>query len=160
MGLLIENFQKQAAPAAAKAFSSCTHCAVYLGDGLIADSRFRRRIGIRRLYPETFKRRICVWRLDPAIGRPGVLRRFVDELLDLEDMPYGATLTAMLPWMANNFLGTRPKGLVCSAYIEYAANRAGIAFSCATGVVGPMLPSSFMVHPFLQLVPAHWCRTL
>jgi len=156
-GKAIQAYQAANAHASARQFANLTHCAVYLGGGLIADSRFRRLVGVRRLWPETMKRATCVLRFDPKEISPDEVRDFVEEIYELEDVPYGATPWAYKNWRNGTFRHNgAPTGLVCSALIELAATKAGIPLSLARKVTGPMLPASFMAHPWLLPVQAEW----
>jgi hypothetical protein len=154
---VIEAYQKVNATTGARPYADCTHCAVYLGDGLIADARFRRLMGIRRLWPETLRRKLCVLRFDHSIVTSAEVQLFVEETLALEDVKYGASPIAFAKWRSGQFLNqSAPSGLVCSAVIEYAANRAGIPLAKARKVYGPMLPASLMAHPWLIPQQAEW----
>jgi len=157
IGNAIQTYQKAKAHNGAKPFANFTHCGVYLGEGLIADARFKRLIGVRRLWPETMKRALCVLRFDPQHITSDEVRDFLEEVYSLEDIPYGTAPAAIKSWLSGTFLSKAiPSGLVCSALIEYAASRAGIPLSLARKVSGPMLPASFMAHPWLLPVQAEW----
>lgn len=153
---IIEHFQQATAPPGAAPCYDCTHAAVYIGEGLIADARFRRLIGVRRLWPETQRRKLGVFRLDDAKATSAEVRLFVEEVLALEDVPYGSSPKAFISWLNGTFLKQAPRGLVCSALVEYAANNAGIALAMARRSYGPMLPASLATHPWLIPVPAEW----
>lgn len=153
----IEAYQRKFAHPAARTFADCTHCAVYLGDGLIADARYGKVVTIRRLFPEVFRRKMCIVRWDYNVITKAQVRGFTRAVFDLEGVPYSNSPLAIFQWHQGSLNGSVPaRNLVCSALIEYAAKQVKIALSKAPGVTYPMLPASFLAHPWLTQVPVDW----
>lgn len=161
-------FQKRHPDTKVHAFADWTHCAVYIGDGLMVDTRPSWGARIRRLYPETVQREIAVRRLKSAIlSSPPLEREMLGEYSALlEDVPYMSYVNLGLSaYLKRNVgmplnSGKLPSALVCSSLVEYAADKAGVALRFEPSSVDPILPASLMSHPWLEDVPADWRQPL
>lgn len=138
-----------------KSNSDWVHCAIYLGNGLIADARPRKVVGVRRLSTEAGHREIEVLRFDPAVVPPKQLALFLDRCYELEGVPY-SSLPGWIKLFLNVPTTTSAQGVVCSSMIELVARNAGVFLAGPSSVVGPIAPASFLNHPWLTPVFTEW----
>lgn len=154
---IVRTYQAQNAPYAARQYADCTHCAVYLGEGLIADSRFRKAVTIRRLFPELIRRRVAVLRWDSTFVHKDQVRGFLRAVFDLENVPYAQSPPSLFRWHSGRYLSSpATNGLVCSGLIEYAAYQVNMDLAKAPGQHCPMLPAAFLTHPWLRRINTDW----
>lgn len=137
--------------------ASWTHCAIYVGDGLIVDTMPKDGARIRRLFPET-DRLIAVRRIDPALSTADERLRVAEIATCTENVPYtsylklglgnGATKLAPSGW---------PQSLYCSSLVYWVADRAGVPLTLAPNFDPEMLPAGLMSNSYLKDVSASWC---
>jgi hypothetical protein len=161
-------FQKRTKERDMVKFADWTHCAVYIGDGLIVDTRWKQGATIRRLFPETGHRRIVVRRFDPAIVPPAHCKIFADVVAEFEGVPYAKywhTLQHAQSHHLQNGGVTQgsngvPTRMICSSLVTFAAHRSKIAIRPPPLSNSPILPASLMFHPWLTDVPVEWRPTV
>jgi uncharacterized protein YycO len=143
-----------------QAYAHCTHCAVYVGNGLIADARLGTVAGVRRLSNEAGRRRISVLRFDARSVTADEVRRFVEVIFEFEGVPYVRGPAGLIQWLRgyNGSISGLPRSVVCSSLVEWAAAEAGVNLrqTMRHMNMGPSLPAMFMTLPLLTHVPAQW----
>lgn len=156
----VQTYQKRHPDPMVRQWADWTHCAIYLGDGLMVDTVYQDRVRIRRVFTETDNRRIAVRRLSNTFCT-GDERKLLAELAAMaEGVKYASLLQLVLGRLsAQSGTGNLPTVLVCSTLVDWAATRAGIGLSQM--VSGDLLPAHLMNHPWLQDVnPVHWCISI
>jgi len=136
--------------------ASWTHCAIYVGDGLIVDTMPKDGARIRRLFPET-DRAIAVRRIDPALTTADEGLRIAEIATSTERIPYTSFLklglgngaTTLAP---NGF----PQSLYCSSLVYWVADRAGVPLTLAPNFDAEMLPAGLLFNSYLVDVPSFW----
>lgn len=140
------------------AVAQWTHCAIYVGDGLILDARFLRTASVHRLSPDAEVRAIEVLRFDDAAVTADERRLFAEKALELEGVPYMYSPVGYALMQQGSYPnhGHPGLGLVCSSLVEKAALDAGIGIIHAPQVISPIVPGSLLLHPWLVRVHSEW----
>ena len=140
-----------------KKYADWTHCAVYIGHGLMVDTMPKNGARVRRVFPETSRRTIAVRRPDPSQFTDEEALNIAEIATAMEDIPYTSYLRLGL---GNGFTSTGanglPKELYCSSLVFWAADQAGVPLTIAPNYAAESLPACLMFHPNLVDIDAAW----
>lgn len=129
-----------------------THCAIYVGAGLMVEAVPWHGARVSRIFRAAKTRDIVVLRVR---GTPDQRKLAAEKALEVEGVPYATFLIGRHVLNGGAGPGQRPTSLVCSSLVTFALRQAKIALR-PIGSHSQMLPASFMAHPWFTAVPTRW----
>ena len=149
---LVSLFQAAQNDPQLKVNSHWTHCAIYVGDGLMVEAVPWHGARVSRIFPSARARDIWVLRVR---GTPDQRKLAAEKALEVEGLPYSTFLIGHHVLNGGAGPGNNPTSLVCSSLVTFALRQAKIALR-PVGQHSQMLPASFVSHPWFTPVSTRW----